>query len=101
MGDLVRDDEELRLFGGRLARFMERRGVSGRDLTRHLGFRSASSVTAVLKGRAQMGYCQLLALLDIGMTLTEVFGPERVRRSEEIEELSDRLQAHMGRIRRF
>lgn len=97
----IRDSDELREFGERLSKFMERRGVTGRDLTRHLGLKSASSVTAIVKGRAQMSYCQLLAMLEIGMTLSEMFGTDRVRRSSEIENLADQLAAKMGRIRKF
>lgn len=91
MHKTLRDDDELREFGLRLQEFIKRRGMTQNDLRKRLELKSSSAISAMIKGDVQASYTQLIRLLGIGMTVDEIFGKERVERSEEIRKLTDRL----------
>lgn len=73
------DKETLEVFIKGLRDFMHRKGWTQARLASELGFKAQGSVSAVVNGASQLNYCQLVRLLELGMSLNEMFGKELVK----------------------
>lgn len=82
------DMETLEVFTKGLRNFIHRKDWTQAKLAAELGFKAQGSVSAVVTGGSQLNYCQLVRLLDLGMSFEEMFGKERTRKgSPEYAEL--------------
>lgn len=69
-----KNEAALELLADGLRDFMHRMRWTQERLAKELGFKRQGSVSAVLRGRAQLNYSQIFRLLCLGMTLRELFG---------------------------
>lgn len=69
-----KNDAAIKLLAEGIRNFMHRMRWTQERLAKELGFKRQGSISAVLRGRAQLNYSQIFRLLCLGMTLRELFG---------------------------